>query len=68
MPFYDYVCESCGHKLEAHQSIKAEPLILCPNCHNEKLKRQIGKPAIIFKGTGWTPKSDSDRAYDQYRL
>ena len=54
MPTYEYLCESCGHKFEDFQSIKARPLRKCPACGKLKLKRLIGTGAgIIFKGSGF---------------
>ncbi|HTL46896.1 MAG TPA: FmdB family zinc ribbon protein [Verrucomicrobiae bacterium] len=53
MPTYEYLCESCGHRFEQFQSIKAEPLKKCPAC-KKKVKRLIGGGAgIIFKGSGF---------------
>ncbi len=54
MPTYEYICESCGHKFEQFQSIKARPLRKCPNCSKQSLQRLIGAGAgIIFKGSGF---------------
>ena len=54
MPTYDYICEKCGHSLEALQSMKEEPLKKCPACKKPALKRQIGRGSgVIFKGTGF---------------
>ena len=66
---YEYVCTACGHAWEAEQSISAEPLKTCPNCHQETAKRQIsGGAGFILKGGGWyadlygssSPKKASD--------
>ncbi len=54
MPTYDYVCESCNHRFEEFQSIMAEALKKCPECHRKKLRRLIGPGGgFIFKGTGF---------------
>jgi putative FmdB family regulatory protein len=54
MPTYAYVCEKCGHEMEAFQSIKAKALRKCPQCGKTSLKRLIGTGAgIIFKGSGF---------------
>jgi putative FmdB family regulatory protein len=54
MPTYEYVCDSCGHRLEKFQSITASPLRKCPACGENKLKRLIGAGAgVIFKGSGF---------------
>ena len=51
---YEYICQACGHQWEAQQSIKADPLKDCPNCHKAEAKRQISRsPGFILKGGGW---------------
>ena len=48
------MCETCGEKMEIFQSIKDEPLKLCPKCGHETLKKMVSMPAgLIFKGTGF---------------
>jgi putative FmdB family regulatory protein len=54
MPTYDYECKACGHKFEAFQSIKAEPIKICPVCKKQTVHRLIGNGGgIIFKGSGF---------------
>ena len=54
MPTYEYVCEACQHEWEAFQSIKDDPLSTCPNCAEERAKRQISRSGgFILKGGGW---------------
>lgn len=54
MPTYEYQCEACGHHFEKFQSIKAEPIKVCPQCAKKKVRRLIGTGAgIIFKGSGF---------------
>jgi putative FmdB family regulatory protein len=54
MPTYEYCCESCGHKFDELQSFKDEPLKVCPQCHQESLRRLFGTgAAILFKGSGF---------------
>lgn len=45
MPFYDYVCEECLHKFEVLQAISEDPVEVCPNCCEKKVKRLITVPA-----------------------
>jgi len=49
MPIFEYRCEACGHKFEAilfgHQTPE------CPNCHTEKLEKQLSTFAVS-KGSG----------------
>jgi putative FmdB family regulatory protein len=54
MPTYDYECNSCDHRFELFQSIKAGPKRKCPECGRLTLRRLIGPgAAIIFKGSGF---------------
>ncbi len=54
MPTYAYRCESCGHEFEEFQSIKAEPIKICPQCSRPKVRRLIGTgAAVLFKGSGF---------------
>ncbi len=54
MPTYEYECESCGNKLEALQKITADPLVECPSCHKNSLKRKPGGGiGLSFQGTGF---------------
>ena len=39
MPIYEYVCDDCGHELEALQGISDEVLTDCPAC-------QIGRAHV----------------------
>ena len=63
---YEYHCGFCGHEFEAEQSIKAEPLVKCPNCHADKLHRVINSAApFILKGDGWAADNYSKK--NQFR-
>jgi putative FmdB family regulatory protein len=54
MPTYEYACRDCGYAFEQFQSMKDNPLVECPECHEPALKRLIGKGAgLIFKGSGF---------------
>lgn len=54
MPTYEYECQACGHRMEAFQSIKDNPLRKCPECKRLKLRRMISAGAgLIFKGSGF---------------
>lgn len=53
MPTYEYECSQCSHRFEQFQSIKAEPIKICPVCKGA-IRRLIGSGAgIIFKGSGF---------------
>ncbi len=51
MPTYLYECEKCG-RFEEFQRITDDPLTECPDC-KDSVKRIIGAPGIIFKGSGF---------------
>jgi putative FmdB family regulatory protein len=54
MPTYEYVCRACGHEFEEFQSIKADPIAVCPKCRKKQVERKIGLGgAVIFKGGGF---------------
>ena len=54
MPTYEYACKSCAHEWETEQSIKEDPLKVCPKCHQETARRQISRgTGFILKGGGW---------------
>ncbi len=60
MPTYLYECENCG-RFEEFQKITAEPLSKCPHCGG-KVKRIIGQPGIIFKGSGFYSTDNSNKS------
>lgn len=53
MPFYEYQCGDCGHRLEVLQKISDEPLVFCPQCNAASLKKLISASAFRLKGSGW---------------
>jgi putative FmdB family regulatory protein len=53
MPIYEYRCESCNHEMEAVQKISEEPLVTCPACATDTLKKIISAAGFRLKGGGW---------------
>ena len=54
MPTYDYECTKCGHSFDAFQSMSDSPLLKCPSCGKNSLRRLIGGGlGVIFKGSGF---------------
>ncbi len=63
MPIYEYACTQCGHELEAIQKLSDTPLVFCPECNSESLKKKISAAAFKLTGTGWyeTDFKDSNK-------
>ena len=53
MPIYEYVCKSCGERLEVLQKISDQPLRKCPACHKETLKKLVSAAGFRLAGKGW---------------
>ncbi|MGI9571077.1 MAG: FmdB family zinc ribbon protein, partial [Desulfobulbia bacterium] len=53
MPIYEYVCNQCGHQLEALQKMSDAPLLECPSCKKDALKKKISAPGFRLSGSGW---------------
>ncbi len=63
MPIYEYQCQSCGHLFEELQSMSEAPLVKCPSCGKDELKKLIGSGAgLIFKGSGFYQTDYKDSA------
>lgn len=52
MPIYDYVCQSCGTRIEVIHGVHAAGPETCELCGGV-LRRAVSVPAIHFKGSGW---------------
>jgi len=52
MPIYEFVCGECGHEFEKILSFSATTPA-CARCGAANVERQMGRPAIHFKGSGW---------------
>ena len=57
MPTYEYLCKSCGQRLEVQQRFTDDALTECPACRGE-LRKVFGNIGITFKGSGFY-KTDS---------
>ncbi len=53
MPIYEFVCQSCANEFEKIQSFSDSSVPACPKCSSNNVERQLGRPAIHFKGSGW---------------
>ena len=66
MPTYEYICRACGHEFEEFQSIKADPIAVCPKCRKRKVERKIGiGGAVIFKGGGFYETDYRSESYEK---
>jgi len=53
MPFYDFYCPVCGHKiLDLKRNIVDVTIQKCPICKND-MKFLYSPPMLDFKGGGW---------------
>lgn len=52
-PIYQYCCEACGHDLEALQKVNDAPLVRCPRCGEDYLRKQLTAAGFRLKGSGW---------------
>jgi len=53
MPFYEYECADCGQRVEVLQQISDEPLLQCPTCNAQSLRRLVSAAGFRLKGSGW---------------
>lgn len=52
MPTYEYVCSSCGNRLEVVQRFSDAPLSQCGACGGP-LRKVFHPAGIVFKGSGF---------------
>lgn len=73
MPTYEYECIKCGKRFDVVQSMKDEPLKICPKeaCPRKvwgkgKVRRLLGTGAgLIFKGSGFYITDYRSEGYKQ---
>lgn len=53
MPIYEFHCESCGNAFEQIRTFSDTSMPTCPRCESVQVNRQMSRPAIHFKGSGW---------------
>jgi putative FmdB family regulatory protein len=53
MPTYEYRCKSCDYYFEQFQSIKDDPVKICPQCGGSVRKLFSPGAGLIFKGSGF---------------
>jgi putative FmdB family regulatory protein len=52
LPTYGYQCNQCKHEFSVFQSMKDDPVGICPECSGS-VKRLLYPVGIVFKGSGW---------------
>jgi len=55
VPIYDYICSSCGHRVEVLHGVHDERPRTCERCGGQ-MRKAFAPPTIMFKGTGWAKK------------
>ena len=53
MPIYTYRCENCGVQFDRRQKFDEDPLMICPECQTETLRKVFLPVGIVFKGSGF---------------
>ena len=53
MPIYTYRCENCGVQFDRRQRFDDQPLVTCPECQTETLRKVYLPVGIVFKGSGF---------------
>ena len=53
MPVYTYQCENCGVRFERSQRFTDQPLVRCPECSKNTLRKVFTPVGIVFKGSGF---------------
>ena len=64
MPIYEYQCQECGFQLDKLQKVTDAPLLTCPECNSDSLKRLVSAAGFRLKGSGWYEtdfKTDKDK-------
>jgi putative FmdB family regulatory protein len=61
MPIYEYQCQDCGTNFEQLVPFSRTTEPVCASCESIHVKRQVGRPAVHFKGSGWY-STDSKKA------
>lgn len=57
---YEYKCENleCNNSFEIDHGMNEDPKITCNKCESKCERNITGGVGTIFKGGGWTPKSN----------
>jgi len=53
MPLYSYRCDNCGVQFEQRQHFTDAPLVRCPECGENSLRKLFQPVGVVFKGSGF---------------
>ena len=53
MPLYSYRCDNCGVQFEQRQHFTDAPLVRCPECGEDSLRKLYQPVGVVFKGSGF---------------
>lgn len=53
MPIYEYQCQACTKVTDALQKMSDAPLVTCPECEKDALKKLVSAPRFRLAGAGW---------------
>ncbi|OOZ39835.1 hypothetical protein BOW53_09935 [Solemya pervernicosa gill symbiont] len=62
MPYYEYACQECGHRLEVRQKMSDPLLSDCPACSKPALKKLVSAGSFSVKGGGGSACAAADGA------
>ena len=52
MPLYEFLCESCGRRMEVIRRFSDPPVTACDRCGGS-VEKLLSSSAVQFKGSGW---------------
>jgi len=64
MPTYTYKCDKCEIEWDEFHGMNDPPPKECPECHHEKVTKQISSNEFILKGGGWESHEKSGRYHE----
>jgi len=53
MPIYEYQCQACETVSDFLQKMSDAPMLTCPQCEEDELKKLVSAPRFKLAGTGW---------------
>ncbi len=53
MPIYEYQCQACEKVTDFLQKMSDDPMVTCPECNEDSLKKLVSAPRFRLAGSGW---------------